>query len=189
MRVQRLKARPMGAINMQMTKLARNISVVTDCVRELTTAVVEGNRQTNTTMQELGRVMQEGHNTQRRRHWQFMMRLAGYTRSNNKLCNTTALLSHRSVAMQIDMGHCCGDVARALGQVTTAVEQRQAGTVGLINVTGEEGSEEASSLSRMSAPLNTGRRRSTRSTTPNVAPMSDVADAGETRLGVRGRKR
>lgn len=111
LKVQRLQCKNMRLMQGQLETMATNIGDIRDCMKELTTAVVEGQRPSNENfanvtkaMHDLCRVMQDDHAGHRRRHRNLMVRLDRW--AINRLSTITAQLSRRAVGMQIEMSHC-----------------------------------------------------------------------------------
>ncbi|XP_078505794.1 cysteine-rich PDZ-binding protein isoform X1 [Lissotriton helveticus] len=171
--VYRKQAHHMAAIQLQLYKTARNVNQLTESVQELTASMKE-NSQLMVAQQDMTR------------HRQLLTRLSAYTRSNHLIVNATSQLSRRSLAMQIQMVQCCQDVARALEQVTTAVQNQQVCGHGHARG-GDDASEGTSSLSSLSVLVVPERCRSTR---PSAASRPDTADVDlERRQGASGRRR
>ncbi|XP_078506962.1 uncharacterized protein LOC144767371 [Lissotriton helveticus] len=189
LRVQRLQGRHMGAMKLTMTKLCNKLGNMTDAVHEHTTAVSAGNKDIKLCLQELTRAIVAGQQSERRRHRQIMLAVNTTNKAINKLCNSTAVLSRRSVSLQVELGHYCGDVAKALERVTTAVEQLQPGSASVSSLGAEEGSEAASSVSSVSLPDTSVRRRSGRNATATDSHRVEPEESQDKRLGVRGKRK
>ncbi|XP_069058950.1 uncharacterized protein [Pleurodeles waltl] len=126
--------------------------------------------------------------SQRRRHHQFLGRFDGFCRSVNRLASSTALISRRAVATQVEMAHCSRDVAQGLVKITNVLEAMQTARSATTSEMGVGDSEESSSLSSLTVPVIDPRRRSTRHSTACEAATRGASEGTEHSSGGRGRK-
>ncbi|XP_078512726.1 uncharacterized protein LOC144772344 isoform X2 [Lissotriton helveticus] len=151
LQVQRLKHKALRSINRQLNTLNKNQRHMGVGIMAMAGAIGK-----------LCAKLQRTESARNRAAERANARMHNYTKAVNRLYATTSNLTRRSITMQMQMTHCCQDIARGLEQVTNAVEQMQTANSGgsTLMVSGE--SEETSSRSSFTPTLSLTPRRSGR---------------------------
>ncbi|XP_078542834.1 uncharacterized protein LOC144828490 [Lissotriton helveticus] len=195
LKVQQLQGKDIRVMKGKIVKISHDIGGIHNCFQQMSNVIEQGQRaaaekldRVATAMEKLCTTIPAQQLASDRRHHRAMSSMQGYTRALNRLCNTTAQLSHQTVAMQLEISQCCGDVARGMMKLMNVVEgmQSEAASGSLLHVGGIHGGSNVSSLLEPSVP---GGRRSTRRNEIAERPtLVDAKNSGKA-LGVRGRKK
>ena len=152
LKYQILQHRQVKLVNRNLVNMSAGLEAIATNVASLTNAINDLCQQVAT---------DRAHHRHRERIMD--ARMERQTRGIARLANAVTSLSRRAIALQVDMGHFCGDVARGLGQITSAVDllqntQAMSGT----GDTPQDSEESASSVS--AADARAMRRSHTRNT-------------------------
>ncbi|KAJ1149282.1 hypothetical protein NDU88_002094 [Pleurodeles waltl] len=182
----------MGAVHRQLESHNDNMGVLhkqLESLHEGQQKAAENTKELTNAIKELCTEMKHEHVNHRRRHHQFMGMLNGFCRSVNRLASSTALISRRAVATQVETAHSSRDVAQALVQITNILNAMQTARSATTSELGVRDSEESSSLSSLTVPVMHSRHRSDRHSTA-FDPATGGASKGTVHSsGMRGRKK
>ncbi|KAJ1131927.1 hypothetical protein NDU88_010257 [Pleurodeles waltl] len=162
----------MGGLHKQFECLNTNICKLHE--GQLTAA--ENTRELTNAMKELCTEIRHERVRHRRHEMRFMGMFSGICRSVNHLATSTALISRRAVATQVEAAHSSCDVAQGLVQITNVLDTMLANRNATLSELGVGDTEESSSPSSLAVPMMDPRCRSARHST---ATEPDTGGAGE----------
>ncbi|KAJ1173472.1 hypothetical protein NDU88_005304 [Pleurodeles waltl] len=170
--------RQLECLNSNLTKLHEGQIQASENTRELTSAV-----------RELCTELRHNRVSHRRQERRFMGMFGGFCRSVNCLVNSTALISRRAVAAQVEAAHSSWDVAQGLVQITNVLDNMLGNRSTTPSELGLGDTEDTSSLSSIAVPTTDARRRSARHRTATEAKNRGASEATAQSSGLRGRRK
>ncbi|KAJ1119326.1 hypothetical protein NDU88_007512 [Pleurodeles waltl] len=114
---------------------------------------------------------------------------SGFCRSINHLATSTAQISQRAVAAQVEAAHSSRDVAQGLVQITNVLDAMLTARSATASDVGVGDTEESSSLSSLAVPVMDPRCRSARHSTACEPETRGAGEATAHTSGMCGRKK
>ncbi|KAJ1192049.1 hypothetical protein NDU88_001361 [Pleurodeles waltl] len=175
----------MGGLHKQLDCLNTN-----NCkLHEGQQTAAENTRELTNAIKELCTEIRHERVSLRRHERRFIGMFSGFCRSVNRLATSTALISRRAVAAQVEAAHSSRDVAQGLVQITNVLDAILATRSATPSELGVGDTEESSSLSSLEMPMMDPRRRSARHSTASEPDTRGAGKATAHSSGMRGRKK
>ncbi|KAJ1147815.1 hypothetical protein NDU88_000670 [Pleurodeles waltl] len=118
----------MGAVHRQLESHNDNMGVLhkqLESLHEGQQKAAENTKELTNAIKALCTEVKHERVNHHRRHHKFMGMFNGFCRSVNWLASSTALISQRAMAAQVETAHCSRDVAQALVPITNVLDAMQ----------------------------------------------------------------
>ncbi|KAJ1161477.1 hypothetical protein NDU88_001962 [Pleurodeles waltl] len=155
----------MGGLHQQLECLNSNLTKLHDGQLQAS----ENTRELTSAVRELCTELRHDRVSHRRQERRFMGMFRGFCCSVNGLATSTALISRRAVAAQVEAAHSSRDVAQGLMQITNVLDNMLGNRSATPSELGLGDTEDTSSLSRIAVPTTDARRRSAKHSTATEA--------------------
>ncbi|XP_078532257.1 uncharacterized protein LOC144818585 isoform X2 [Lissotriton helveticus] len=132
LKIQRLQSKDIRVMKEKIGRIDKEIGAMHNSIKHMTNVIDKGHRATSqnllriaTSLAKMCTVIQTQQGESQKRHLRAMTCMQGHTKGMSRLSSSTAQLCKQTVAMQHDLKHICGEIARGMGALHNLVQKTQ----------------------------------------------------------------